>query len=138
MTDSDNAGHVRQLCILRAERASSIYGGGAAEADVLALDAALLALSPAAAGSPYTCDECGKVECCPEFHTAAQPQGVVGDEMRKELEALYRAYVRLLESGRDRIMDLGGKCDPVDVMERTDPYLIQARRALRPPTREGQ
>lgn len=53
-----------------------------------------------------------------------------GEAMRTELRRLYHAYVRLLESGRDRIRDLGGECDPVDVMERNDPDLIQARRAL--------
>lgn len=44
--------------------------------------------------------------------------------------SLYRAYVRLLESGRDRIRDLGGDCDPVDVMERNDPFLVEARALL--------
>jgi len=48
-------------------------------------------------------------------------------------KALYRAYVRLLESGRDRIIELGGTCDPVDVMEANDVDLLAARRAL-----EGQ
>lgn len=32
-------------------------------------------------------------------------------------------YVRMLETARDRIRDLGGECDPVDVMERADPAL---------------
>lgn len=43
---------------------------------------------------------------------------------------LQTAYVRLLEAGRDRIMDLGGECDPVDVMEAADPWLSRARREL--------
>lgn len=46
------------------------------------------------------------------------------------LRRLYQAYVRLLESGRDRILDFGGTCDPVDVMERTDVDLIEARNLL--------
>lgn len=46
------------------------------------------------------------------------------------LRRLYQAYVRLLESGRDRITDLGGTCDPVDVMERMDVDLIEARNLL--------
>lgn len=46
------------------------------------------------------------------------------------LKALYHAYVRLLESGRDRIIDLGGTCDPVDVMEANDVDLQAARRVL--------
>ncbi|EKT4092724.1 TPA: hypothetical protein UOA80_001093 [Stenotrophomonas maltophilia] len=45
-------------------------------------------------------------------------------------KALYLAYVRLLESGRDRIIDLGGTCDPVDVMEANDVDLQAARRVL--------
>ena len=47
-----------------------------------------------------------------------------------EFKALYRAYVRLLESARDRILDLGGTCDPVDVMEANDVDLQAARRVL--------
>lgn len=47
-----------------------------------------------------------------------------------EFKALYRAYVRLLESGRDRIIDLGGTCDPVDVMEANDVDLQAARRVM--------
>lgn len=46
------------------------------------------------------------------------------------LRDLYKAYVRLLENGRDRIVALGGQCDPVDVMERGDPYLRAARDAI--------
>lgn len=47
-----------------------------------------------------------------------------------DFKALYRAYVRLLESGRDRIRDLGGACDPVDVMEANDVDLQAARRVI--------
>ncbi|MBH1392402.1 hypothetical protein I5U25_05715 [Stenotrophomonas maltophilia] len=47
-----------------------------------------------------------------------------------DFKTLYRAYVRLLESGRDRILDLGGTCDPVDVMEANDVDLQAARRVL--------
>jgi hypothetical protein len=47
------------------------------------------------------------------------------------LKRLDRAYVRTLENGRDRIRMLGGDCDPVDVMERGDPDLREAREALR-------
>lgn len=49
---------------------------------------------------------------------------------REELQALYQSYVRTLEIGRDRILALGGKCDPVDRMEEADPALIRARAAL--------
>lgn len=56
-----------------------------------------------------------------------QPAQAVG---LAAFKALYHAYVRLLESGRDRIIDLGGTCDPVDVMEANDVNLQAARRFL--------
>ena len=52
------------------------------------------------------------------------------ERLRGELVHLYTGYVSTLEAGRDRILSLGGECDPVVVMERNDPYLIQARRAI--------
>lgn len=58
-----------------------------------------------------------------------QPVAVAGDAVRA-LRDLRHAYVRLLESGRDRIMDLGGSCDPVDVMERGDIDLRKADAAI--------
>ncbi|MBD3684148.1 hypothetical protein H3005_20045 [Stenotrophomonas sp. Br8] len=58
---------------------------------------------------------------------AAPPAQAVG---LAEFKALYRAYVLLLESGRDRIIDLGGTCDPVDVMEANDIDLQAARRVI--------
>lgn len=48
----------------------------------------------------------------------------------KALRSLYRAYVNTLEIGRDRIVMLGGDCDPVSVMENGDPALVAARAAL--------
>jgi hypothetical protein len=52
------------------------------------------------------------------------------EALREALQRLYRGYVATLETGRDRIMDLGGTCDPVDVMEEGDPFLRAARQAL--------
>lgn len=46
------------------------------------------------------------------------------------LREMIRAYVNLMETGRDRIIDLGGQCDPVDVMEAKDPALKAARAAM--------
>lgn len=40
------------------------------------------------------------------------------------------SYVNSLESGRDRIIELGGTCDPVDAMEANNPELIDARKIL--------
>ena len=52
------------------------------------------------------------------------------DAMREAHRKLIRAYVNLLESGRDRIVSLGGICDPVDQMEASDPALREAKDAL--------
>ena len=49
------------------------------------------------------------------------------DELTASLEKLYRGYVHVLEAGRDRIMDLGGDCDPLDVMEDGDHLLRDMR-----------
>lgn len=50
--------------------------------------------------------------------------------LREAMARLIRGYVNLLEAGRDRITFLGGDCDPVDVMEASDPWLKDARAAL--------
>jgi len=47
-----------------------------------------------------------------------------------ELKKLSRAYVRLLEAGKDRIESYGGTCDSVEQMERGDPHLNAARIAI--------
>lgn len=52
------------------------------------------------------------------------------DELAEALERMNRAYVNLMENGRDRIKMLGGDCDPVDMMERDDPNLRESRDAL--------
>lgn len=52
------------------------------------------------------------------------------DELLEALEDLYKGYVFVLEAGRDRIMDLGGQCDPVDVMEIGYPRLASARAVI--------
>ena len=51
---------------------------------------------------------------------------VSAPELLAELKSLRLAYVNLLEIGRDRILGLGGTCDPVDVMEAGDPALKSA------------
>jgi len=51
-------------------------------------------------------------------------------DKREALAALIRAYVNLLETGRDRIIAAGGDCDSVENMERSDPHLRAARAAL--------
>lgn len=51
-------------------------------------------------------------------------------ELLSELKDLHRAYVNLLEAGRDRIVALGGDCDPVDRMEQNDPHLRAAKAAI--------
>ncbi len=57
-------------------------------------------------------------------------------ELEEALRDLYRGYVNTMEAGRDRIISLGGTCDPVDRMEEGDPVLIRARSLL--PKGEGK
>ncbi|KGP01106.1 hypothetical protein JT27_15010 [Alcaligenes faecalis] len=64
----------------------------------------------------------------PKSTLAQQP--VSGAGLREALRHLIRGYVNLMENGRDRILFLGGQCDPVDVMEASDPWLKSARAAL--------
>lgn len=64
------------------------------------------------------------------FAPAIEPAAV----SRAALQRLYRAYVNLLENGRDRIIERGGQCDPVDVMEARDPVLIEVRAELARPS----
>lgn len=56
------------------------------------------------------------------------------DMVRDGLRTLCRAYVNLLEVGRDRIVSLGGECDSVEKMETGDPALIAAKALLQPLT----
>lgn len=51
-------------------------------------------------------------------------------ELEKALKYLMRHYVGQLENARDRIVSLGGQCDPVDVMEQGDPHLRIVRQVL--------
>jgi hypothetical protein len=51
-------------------------------------------------------------------------------ELLDELKKLYRAYVNLLETGRDRIVAAGGQCDSVELMEAADQYLKSSRAAI--------
>lgn len=48
----------------------------------------------------------------------------------RALNYLVRHYVGQLENARDRIVSLGGECDPVDVMEARDPHLKQVREVI--------
>lgn len=93
---------------------------------------AMLSASPAAPAVP---DDVAKqrdelVRLC-EFN-----EKTMGDLIKQRdgllaaLEKMNRAYVILLESGRDRIRDLGGECDGIDVMERNDPNLRESRAAI--------
>lgn len=46
------------------------------------------------------------------------------------LKYLVRHYVGTMEHGRDRIIELGGTCDPLDVMDRGDPHLRHVREII--------
>lgn len=52
------------------------------------------------------------------------------DELLEALKRLRLDYVNLLEDGRDRIIALGGTCDPVDVMEARSPAIRSANAAI--------
>jgi hypothetical protein len=60
----------------------------------------------------------------------ARLSAAAAEPLSDALRALIRAYVNLLENGRDRIRMLGGECDDVPTMERSDPHLRAARAAL--------
>lgn len=58
------------------------------------------------------------------------PEPAVNAELLEALKNMRRAYVNLMESGRDRIIFLGGECDPLDVMEAGDPNLRTSAAAI--------
>lgn len=51
-------------------------------------------------------------------------------ELIEALKDLDRAYVSLLESGKERIESLGGECDSMPQMEASCHALLKARAAL--------
>lgn len=51
-------------------------------------------------------------------------------ELVEALEKMNKAYVSLLETGRDRIVDCGGDCDTVERMEASSPYLRASKAAI--------
>lgn len=51
-------------------------------------------------------------------------------DMLAELKRLRLAYVNLMETGYDRIIALGGSCDPVDVMEAGDPAIRRVNEVI--------
>ena len=57
-------------------------------------------------------------------------------DMLDELKNLRRAYVNLLESGRDRIVFLGGQCDPILTMVENDPHLKSSEAVIAKATGE--
>lgn len=61
---------------------------------------------------------------------AEKAREVMRDELLTALEKMNRAYINLMENGRDRIVMLGGDCDPLDVMERNDPHLYESRATI--------
>lgn len=52
------------------------------------------------------------------------------DALLAAVKEFKRGYVRLLEAGRDRIRDLGGECDGIDVMVKNDIELIAIDKAI--------
>ena len=52
------------------------------------------------------------------------------DRLMEDLADLVKAYERLLETGRDRIIENGGECDSVEDMIRCSPQLRFAKAEL--------
>lgn len=69
-------------------------------------------------------------EITPLYAVTPSARAAVLEEAATALKRLILAYVSLMETGYRRIIDLGGSCDPVEVMEAGDPSLIEARAAL--------
>ncbi|NII73223.1 hypothetical protein FHW84_001792 [Dyella sp. SG562] len=68
-----------------------------------------------------------------DFPNTAGELVKLGDEylaLRSGFHALYHAYVAQLEDSAQRIIDLGGSCHPVEVLEQNDPALMVARALL--------
>jgi hypothetical protein len=93
--------------------------------------------------APTLCTVCGTptrygsrhTQCAPGWKAPTVKESLTAPPAAAEplsdaLRALIRAYVNLLENGRDRIRMLGGECDDVPTMERSDPHLRAARAAL--------
>lgn len=113
--------------------------------------------------SPEACDECGASD---GYNTAVRPLDQYADELQgkwialvpaendrhlelvklKEqrdelsgaLRQMTRAYVRLVETGRDLLVMQGYDCDPVEKMEADDPNLIAARAAIAKATGDAE
>ena len=69
------------------------------------------------------------------YITAANPERILAliaenERYREALKQMVKAYIRLLEAGRDVILQHGGQCDSVEKMEASDPNLRDARKAL--------
>lgn len=65
----------------------------------------------------------------PEWEANARLIAAAPD-LLSQLKRLAHAYVSLMESGRDRIIELGGSCDEVDVMEAGNPWLRDTKAAI--------
>lgn len=90
----------------------------------------IIACVNACAGIPTIWLESGTTGCLQNVRTERNDYQKQRDELLAALEKMNRAYVNLIENGRDRIIDLGGKCDPLDVMERSDPNLKESRAVI--------
>lgn len=87
----------------------------------------------------YECSDCGahseamaiaETDAAKHWNRRASPSSSVLERARDALRNLISGYVNTLENGRDRIIFLGGQCDSVETMERSDPNLRAARSAL--------
>lgn len=80
----------------------------------------------------------GPLHVCPAIANGLADARLIAaaPELLEALKTLYRAYVSLLETGRDRIISIGGDCDLVTVMEVGDPALRHVRSVVAKATGE--
>lgn len=65
-----------------------------------------------------------------ELNTEVRDARSAQKELLAEIKRLRLAYVNLMETGYDRIIALGGSCDPVDVMEAGDPAIRRVNEVI--------
>jgi len=68
---------------------------------------------------------------CRSFNPEADTRLIAAaPALYEALSDLIRSYEALVRTARDRIIDLGGDCDPAPRLIASDPALIEARSAL--------
>ena len=64
------------------------------------------------------------------LYLRSTPAREAAGELLEELKRAQEAYISLMEKGYERITDLGGNCDPVNVMVARDPAISRMVAAI--------